>query len=170
MRVVKAMAAAIRSHPVASRLFAEGAAEQAMFWPDERSGVIRRGKLDWLPNPGDGRMIVPDYKTAVSAERGKFERAMWDYGYYMQAPWYLDGIEACLGETDAAFVFVVQEKTAPYLVNVIQPDQNALKIGRIRARRALTVYAECVASGRWPGYSDDVETASLPIWVENRYL
>ena len=164
--VVEAMADAIRAHPIAAALLnpEHGKPEQAMFRQDEHEGVWLRSMLDWLPDSGDGRMIVPDYKTAVSAAPERFRKAAADYGYHQQAAWYVDMVLALGLAEDAAFVFVVQEKTAPYLVTVFEPDAQALRIGREMNRRAIDIYASCQSSGVWPGYSTEVELLSLPPW------
>lgn len=168
---VKAMAEALKQHPIAMRLFANGHPEVSMFWHDLEpfSGetVMLRGRLDWLPEPPEsGRMIIPDYKTAVSAEGRAFGRSAASYGYHSQAAWYMDGVRALLGVDDPAFVFVVQEKEPPYLVNVIELDETALTIGRDRNRRAIATWIECTAKNEWPGYGTDVELVSLPRWAE----
>lgn len=171
---VHAMADALRAHPSASALFAPGTGfpEQSLFWRDRPSGVKRRARLDWLPAFNDGRrMVLPDYKSCKSAEPEAFNRAMDNYGYHQQAAWYLDAVRALgLAGDDAVFVFVAQEKTPPYLVTVIQPDAMAMRIARDRNRQAIQTYADCVASGRWPGYADEIVLGSLPTWTVNRYL
>lgn len=165
---VVAMADAIRSHPIAGALLRPGSGqpEQSLFWLDGDTGVMRRARLDWLPDrTPTGRLIVADYKTCVSADPEHIGKAVTNYGYHQQDPWYLDGIAAVgLGE-DAAFVFVFQEKTPPYLVSVVELDDEARLVGRERNRRALHRYAECTASGYWPGYADDVSLISLPPWA-----
>lgn len=167
--VVQAMAAALREHPFASALFTNGRPEQSLFWLD--GDVMRRAMLDWLPNPTNGRIVVPDYKTCVSAEPGKLSKTIADYGYAQQHGWYLDALRALgLADETAAFVFVFQEKTPPYLITVAQVDVTALRIGQHLNRRAIDLYAECVANDRWPGYSDDVAVVSLPPYIENKYL
>lgn len=167
---VHAMAAAIRQHPVASRLFAPGSGrpEQSLFWVDQATGVWRRCRPDWLPYPTGGRLIVPDYKTTVSADPRSIEKSVYDYGYYQQDPWYVDGIRAVLGVEDVVMVFVFQEKTAPYLIHVVQLDPIAIRAGRRRNREAIAIYQQCTASGQWPGYSDRVEIVSLPAWAEKQ--
>jgi hypothetical protein len=170
---VQAMAAAIRQHPIASALLAEGsgAAEQSLFWQDQVTGVWRRARPDWLPNPGAGRLIVPDYKTTVSAATDAIERSVESYGYHQQAAWYLDAVRALgLGDEHAAFVFIFQEKTAPFLVRVVQLATSAMRIGRHLNRKALATYQACHASGEWPGYSDDIDTVSLPPWAEHKHM
>ncbi|MCI4045098.1 PD-(D/E)XK nuclease-like domain-containing protein [Streptomyces sp. TRM75563] len=168
---VHAMADAIRRHPVASALFApdSGRPEVSVFWDDERSGVRRRARFDWLPNPSAGRLIIPDYKTCRSAEPGALAKAVHEYGYHQQADWYQKGARAAqLGGEDTASVFVCQEKTAPYLVTVFEPDMTALRIGAAKNRRAIETYARCVETGHWPGYTDEIAYLSLPVWAEIR--
>ncbi|MEU2799018.1 PD-(D/E)XK nuclease-like domain-containing protein [Streptomyces sp. NPDC007117] len=168
---VQHMADAIRRHPVASALFAPGSGrpEVSVFWDDERSGVRRRARFDWLPNPSPGRLIIPDYKTCRSAEPSALAKAVHEYGYHQQADWYrAAALAAQLGGEDTAFVFVCQEKTAPYLVTVFEPDMTALRIGAAKNRRAIETYARCVETGHWPGYTDDIAYLSLPTWAEIR--
>lgn len=167
---VVAMAKAIKVHPVASKLFdpAGGKPEQSLFW--QANEVWRRGRLDWLPNPRpNGRLVVPDYKTAESAHEDKFQRSMDSYGYHMQAAWYLDGVKALLGADDVSFVFVVQEKNPPYLVNVIEPDPTAVKIGRYLNRKAVELFEQCQRTGKWPGYPANIERVRLPYWTEAQF-
>lgn len=169
---VQAMAEAIRQHPVARILFDPdrgGRPEQTLIWRDQQASVMRRARLDWLPQAGPGRLIIPDYKTCLSAEPDALGRAVHRYGYHQQADWYRSGAQALgLAGEDAAFVFVCQEKTPPYLVTVVELDATALRIGAARNRRAIDTYAECVEAGHWPAYSDDIAYLPLPIWAEIR--
>lgn len=171
MEQIDAMAAALRDHPIASALLTDGGhPESSLFWRDEVTNIVRRARLDWRPAPKTGRTIGVDYKTARSAEPEKFARAAVDYGYHQQHPWYIDGLIACgLADSDAQFVFIVQEKTPPYLVSVVQLDAAAVRIGRALNRRAIDLYVQCTETGRWPGYSDDVAHVSLPYWYERDF-
>lgn len=164
------MAEAIRRHPVASLLFdpTRGRAEQTLVWRDTRTGVWCRARLDWLPGrlPGQ-RLIIPDYKTAVSGDLDALARSMNQFGYHQQDAWYQAGCKALgLADNDTAFVFVCQEKDTPYLVTIVEMDATAHRIGSIRNRRALDLYARCVAEDRWPAYSDEIELLSLPRCAE----
>lgn len=163
--VVEAMAAALREHPIAGRMFVpgKGKPEQTLVWRDERTGIMRRALLDWLPDTG---RIFADYKSARSAYPEDFRGPADKYGYAQQASWYLDGVQALgLAGDDAAFVFVVQEKEPPYVVSVIELDSLSLRIGNQRNRAALSIFQHCTETGVWPGYGDDVALVSLPNWV-----
>ncbi len=170
---VIAMAKAIKDHPIAGRLFDPdtGKPEQSLFW--QQHGIWRRARLDFLPDRVEGRrydMVIPDYKTSISAAPEDFPKDATRWGHYMQAAWYIDAVTSLGLARNPAFVFVVQEKAPPYLVTVIALDEVALKIGRIRNKEACDIYAECKKSGRWPGYSDDVETVALPVWFEREFI
>jgi hypothetical protein len=188
---VHAMADALRAHPVAAAVFnpERGDPEQSLFWIDD-SGIWRRARLDWMPHfntyTGEGqptqgrgypgRVIIPDYKTCASANPDALARTMNSFGYHQQAAWYIDAVKAVYpmwqhpDATEPAFVFVCQEKTPPYLVTIVEPDQMALRVGRRLNRDAIEVYAECVRTGVWPPYSLEVELIALPAWVERMHL
>lgn len=166
---IKDMAKALREHPVARALFDpdRGRPEQTLIWRDRRTGVMRRARLDWLPDPGPGRLIIPDYKTCASAEPAALARAVATYGYHQQDDWYRAGARALdLAGDEAAFVFVCQEKTPPYVVTVFEVDAASRRLGAARNQRAIDIFAECQRTGRWPGYGDDIAYLSLPPYVE----
>ncbi|WP_246213597.1 PD-(D/E)XK nuclease-like domain-containing protein [Kitasatospora viridis] len=169
---VQQMAAALRQHPIASALFAPGSGlpEQSLFWTDQATGVWRRARLDWLPTPSSGRrLIIPDYKTCASADPEAIAKSVLTYGYHQQDPWYVDAVRALgLGDESTTFVFVFQEKSAPYLVNVVQLDAVSRRLGRKLNRKAISLYRDCVTADRWPGYSDGIEIVSLPAWAQKQ--
>lgn len=170
---IKAMAEAIRAHPLASALLCRDdvEAEQSMFWPDAEFGIWRRARLDTLrpPTRMGGRFIVTDYKTTACAEPAAFTKSVANYGYHQQAAWYTDAAAALLG-ADPHFVFVAQEKTPPYLVTVCELDTGAMDTGRALNRRAMEIYRDCADTGLWPGYQADSDIAyiSLPPWARQR--
>ncbi|RMI47718.1 hypothetical protein EBO15_01340 [Actinomadura harenae] len=167
LETVRAMAKVLREHPVAAKLLERGRPERSLFWADETTGTRCRARLDWQRDSRPGRrVIVPDYKTAVSAEPRAFGRSVLQHGYHVQAAWYLAAIQALgLGGDDSAFLFIVQEKTAPYVVTVCELDADALALGQALTRAAIDTYQRCEEDGRWPGYSDDIVHISLPPWA-----
>lgn len=166
--MVQLMAAEQRRHPAAFER-GSGKPEQSLFVKDEKTGVMLRARIDWLPDATDKRMVLVDYKTTASAEPRAFARSVANYGYYQQAAWYVDMVIALGLASDVAFRFVAQEKTPPYLVTIFEMDEAALRIGRLRNRDAIDLFAACVAAGEWPGYSDEIEPIILPAWLEAEY-
>lgn len=170
---VVAMADAIRAHPFASALFRPGGgrAEQTLVWRDRRTGIMRRARLDWLPDAAASkpRMILPDYKTCASAEPSEIERAIHKFGYHMQGDFYTDGVYELGLARSVAFVLVCQEKNPPYVVTVVQIHPDTLAAGAVLNDYAIEVYRQCTATGRWPGYTDDVYLGRLPGWAEVQF-
>lgn len=163
----RAMAAEVKQHPIAGPLFEHGRAEVSLYTTDEQTGVRLRGRCDWLTRHdlGDGeRAVIVDYKTAISSDEEVWTRTAADYGYHMQFPWYVTLYNSTFGEVPA-FLFVVQEKTAPYLVNVIELNLDAFILGREKSRRAIDLFATCTQSGEWPGYAPKIHRGSLPPWA-----
>jgi hypothetical protein len=165
---VEAMAAAIREHPVASALLdpERGKPEQSLFWQDDETGIWCRARLDWLPRRDPARrFIIADYKTAAAADPASIRKAVANYGYFMQAAWYAEGVQVLGLDPDPAFLFIFQEKTPPYLVTVAQLDAEAVSIGRARNMLAREMWRDCTQAGVWPGYTDDIELITLPPWA-----
>lgn len=170
MAEAEAMAAAVRAHPLAGRLFDGGEPERSLFWVDEHTGIWRRSRLDWLPFPSARRMVIPDLKTGMSVSPDAIAKAVWNFGYYIQAPWYVDAVRALGLDDDPDFLLVFVETAPPYLVTVAGLDDDAMRTGRERGRKACERFRDCTESGIWPGYTDEVqiEWVSLPRWARLR--
>lgn len=165
---IMAMADELRRHPEAGPLLApdSGMPEQSIFWTDRGTGITCRARIDWLRFDGE----ASDYKSARCAEPGKFEKDAAEYGYHQQADWYLTGLhELGLADEDKPFRFVVQEKEPPYVVTVARLDTEALRIGRLLNEAARYLYARCMETGHWPGYSEVTELISLPPYIERLF-
>jgi PDDEXK-like domain of unknown function (DUF3799) len=163
------MAAALRQHPVASRLLHPdtGDPEVSLFWHDADRGVDRRGRVDWLRRADpSGRLILVDYKTTAAADPRSLQSAVVRYGYHQQAAWYRDLVLGLGLATSAPFLFVFQETTAPYLVHLVELDELLLQMGAERNDVALSLFAQCTADDTWPGYNDGgITTLTPPTWA-----
>jgi hypothetical protein len=159
---IMTMADALSSHALAMRLLSGGRAEVSAYAVHERTGVLRRCRYDWLGDDG----IAVDFKTTVDADPAGFGRTAVNFGYAMQAAYYIDVAET-LGEPLRAFAFVNQMKEPPFLVSVCELDAEALAYGRSRNERALEMFRDCMESGIWPGFQADgaFTTVSLPEWA-----
>lgn len=157
---VHAMAEALRQHPFAARLFSIGAPERSMVWVDEATGVLCRAKADWLRPDG-----IVDYKTCDRADPDSLRKAVYNFGYYLQAPWYLRGFRELMPLQLPFFAFVAQEKEPPYLVTVFQLGDEAIRYGDRRCTEALQIYRDCADADVWPGYGTGIEDIDLPAWV-----
>lgn len=158
------MAGQLFSDPLASALLTGGEPEISGWWTDPETGARLRFRPDYasLDVPGR-RPLVVDYKTAANAHPLKFAKSAADFGYYCQGDWYLEGVAATTGITDAVFVLIAQSKTPPYPVSVHQFKQEDLYRGKFRNRKAIRLWAQCLATEQWPGY-EGINVINLPAW------
>jgi hypothetical protein len=114
--------------------------------------------------------MIPTHNTTRSADLDAISKTVHEHGYHAQADWYLDGLKAQGYATDdTPFIFIFQQKTAPYIVTVVRLDDLAMRIGHDLNQAAMQLYANCRAADHWPGHSEITEVVSLPAWVERLY-
>jgi hypothetical protein len=163
---VVAMADTLSSHTLAMRLLSEGRPEVSAYAIDEATGVMRRGRFDWL-----GPNVLTDYKTAASVDprdlAGRYG-AVKKWGYDMQAAWYTD-LARDLGHPASAFAFIFQAKEPPYPVVVAYLRDDDLWDARQRNREALERFRDCTESGLWPGFLPDTSAAVLSLTDQTYY-
>jgi hypothetical protein len=157
-----AMAEAVKTHPIARKLLRPGGVpERTLIWEDPETGVMCRAKVDWLRPRG-----MVDLKTTESAAPEALSKSAHNYGYAIQAAFYLRGFRALHLGPDPFFAHVSVEKAAPYLVHATQLKERALTYGDRKVSEALQIYRDCTAAGVWPGYpEDEITEIDLPGWV-----
>jgi hypothetical protein len=159
------MARAVKAHPIAAKLLDRGEPEKTLIWHDPVTGVMCRAKVDWLRADG-----MVDLKTTESAAPDALSKAALNYGYAIQAPFYLRGFRLldldALTRREPFFVHIAVEKTPPYLVHVNQLTERAMAWGDRQVSAALEIYRDCMAADAWPGYpTDEITDIDLPAWV-----
>jgi hypothetical protein len=164
---VQAMVAAVRAqldaHEATPTPFTDGQPERTLVW-EEPNGVLCRARVDWLR---DDLTAIDDYKTAHDANPDKWtKRALLDNGYDLQCAFYLRGIERLTGARPE-WRWVVQEKTPPYVVTVVDPGSDVLAVAEAKVEWAIARWARCLAADDWPAYSREVVTAELPAWADD---
>ena len=154
MALALSMAAAVRSHPAAALLLANGKAEQNFWWDDTATGLRCKCRPDWY----NGATIV-DLKTTTDASPAGFAKSVVNFRYHVQAQHYLAGTFA------ERFIFIAVEKTYPYAVGVYELDAAAMAHAADVRRQNMQTIADCRAINEWPGYSTGIEPLSLPSWA-----
>lgn len=143
-----------------------GEKETPLFWTDELTGEPCKARLDCVTMIADKPVIV-DYKTTNDASTDGFMRSAVKYGYDFQAAMYSEAYKANFGIVPT-FVFIAQEKTAPYSVNILQADDVFVKRGYDIFRQLIGTYHDCKQSGNWWGYLGPynvINNLALPAWL-----
>lgn len=105
--------------------------EYPIRWTDPETGMLLRTKPDILT-----ASCIPDLKTAASCDHEAFAKQALNLGYHRQAVFYPMGVKAFTGK-QLPFVFIVQEKTEPYTVELIELSQTFLARGLREIRETL---------------------------------
>jgi hypothetical protein len=153
---ILAMRDALLSVPEVVDIIALSRPEVSAFW--QEGGVWCRARYDLLSD------LAWDYKTSEDASAAGFEYAMSTWGYHQQADFYQRGLRA-LNHPAAAqpMRFIVQEKQAPYLVQIHTCDELAMEVASALNDRAIETYRACKQADHWPGYpSLEAEPTALP--------
>tara|TARA_R110000796_G_scaffold95662_1_gene201086 strand:+ start:33 stop:800 length:768 start_codon:yes stop_codon:yes gene_type:complete len=110
-------------------LQSEGEREIANAWQDDDTDVFCKGKADYR----NGKTLI-DLKTTGDGSMWGFSNSCKKYGYDRQASFYMDGF-GC-----DKFVFITQEKEAPYNVSIFYAGQEFIDRGRDEYKYLLDVY------------------------------
>ena len=102
--------------------------------------------------------LIIDWKTCASVAPEKVRYDMVKYQYDVQAALYGDIIAELKGG-ESNFLFIFQEKTAPYdvLPVLVRSASNMMEDGRNKWRNYHIQASECFRSGVWPGVANRFE-------------
>lgn len=154
-----------RQEPFVTKLL-KGEHEKPFFWTDEVTTENCKCRVDCLTDIG-GKPYIIDYKTCADASNDAFMRDAVKYGYHLQAAMYSDGVEKNIG-TKPQFVFIAQEKNAPYAINIFQADEAFVQYGMDIFRELMGVYHYCRTTNDYYGYlgkQQIINELQLPAWM-----
>jgi hypothetical protein len=153
------IAGAVRRHPVAARLLAEGQPELSLHWTHERTGLLCKARIDWW------RGVMVELKTCRDPSPAIFASAFVRLGYHVQAAHYQSGLIA-VGLGPCPVKVIAAQNVPPYDVVVYDVPLDAIVIGETAAESALDRIAACRRAKVWPGLAHDAEVElHLPAWA-----
>jgi hypothetical protein len=163
---VSGMFDAVYSHKPAREIMdAPGRNELSVYAKDPETGVLVKCRFDRLLDCG----TAADLKKTQDARPDAFTRAIDNYRYYVQAAFYMDVYKWATGETLQSFNFIAIEEAAPHGCRVYPIDALSIEFGRIAYRSALNTYADCLATDKWPGYTEEVQEIGISNWLVSKF-
>jgi len=132
----------IMAHPAAKKITeADGVVEGSYFFKDTDTGVDCRVRPD---------KVIGNYAADIKTtpELSKFKFSVDDYRYYVQDPFYRDGLARCGVETDHMKFLVIQKtiEIGRYPCMVVTLPDEVVEYGRAIYQRDLQNYAEFMES------------------------
>lgn len=162
---------AVLADPIAGPAFEGGHSEQTVVCRDRKTGVYLKCRPDKRANDWSW---IADIKTTTTANPRALRAKAFEDGWGQRAEWYMDVVEEAAGVRPTEFFFIVAEIKAPHLITVcrFKPQLGdkpaALGWASMMNRKAIDVFAECVAANKWPSYTDRVVDLEFPNWAEYR--
>lgn len=164
MATAKTQAVSVRYNlPEVAKMLATGQPEVSAFWVDESTGAMCKCRPDWVHETSAGTVLL-DLKTTTDASLRGFPRSLANFGYHRQAAHYSDGFALTTGVPVVGFVFVCVESDWPHAAAAYILDDESMAVARDQNRELMNLYAECKASGEWPGYPNEIQSLALPAW------
>lgn len=147
-----------------------GIPEVTMAVQDERTGLWLLSRPDTVSFDG----MMTDYKK-INTQGRPFNHRVIDnriteHGYDMQMSLAADVFEALTGDRPEVVAIVGQWDKPPHHVVLREILDEDLRLASFRNRRAIDRFAECLASGHWPGPGDDVGYYRRPEWQRDMIL
>lgn len=165
------MEASLKRHPIASELlWCDARREVTGVWKDPVTGLWCRIRPDNLFE--EPPTVKPHWhwstanlkSTGKSAHPDSYWRDAERMGTWFKAGFYLLGLRELVDWEPQNFFYPVVESTGSHQVIVYRLDDTALWLGEAAARAALDTLAECVNSGEWPGYGNEVHNLKVSDW------
>jgi len=129
-----------------------------------------KGLIDLLPDPASCDPLLLGYafdlKTSSDASPEAFSRSCYDYGYDVQAAFYMD-ILNLLGRPVQNFGFIVVENKPPFAVKIHYLVRESQIIRRARQKYDgwMIGYINCLADNFWPGYTSGWSEIQYRPWM-----
>lgn len=149
--------------------FEVGSREAVMHWieeADDGTKVLCRGMTDHILLKSD-KVLITDLKTCESAKPTDCAKSCINYGYDIQWAAYTSAARKlwpdAAGREHMRFIFM--ECEPPYIVTPAVFDGTMRELGERKWRRAVNLWAECMRTGDWPGYTKLEARLSAPAWA-----
>jgi len=135
----------------------DGFSEMTYIWKEGETYC--RIRPDWIRK--DGKLCL-DYKTTAQlADPESYSRIVVNNGLDIQDAFYRRGISS-VDNIEPDFYFMVQEVEPPYLCSFIALDLQFQDMGEQKVTRGLNLWRECMRTGVWPAYSQNIYTIEPP--------
>lgn len=139
--------------------------EVSVYWLDEDTGIQCKLRADLF---SEELAFAGDLKSARSASRASFSRAINSRRYHVAHAHYCEGFRA-VGCPLKSFALFPVEKARPYVAASWHVDSASEERGWALRQRAMKRLKQCLDTGRWPGYTTTVTPIGIPAYGHYEY-
>ena len=160
---IKGMYDAFFAHEMAAKVIKNGRAELSAF--TEILDVKYKARFDYIIEKEDSIRIV-DYKTTRDANPESFSKAIYNYRYDISAAHYIEVAQKVFGKPVSDYIWIAQEKEAPFEVCVYRADPDLLARANKKVWKLYEDIKNAFTSDRWPGREAKVLEIDIPGWAQ----
>jgi hypothetical protein len=162
---VQLMRDCITSNKAMADMLKNGIAEHSIVGKLATCKVANKVRPDLITAGGH----LVNYKTARDIHPEKFGKHCYDLGYLLKASLEWDMFTELYGEEPKAYIFLAQEKEAPYVWKpyYITPEQ--LRIGRAQREYAQSLIENAIETGKYSAYGHEPAPLELPTFITKKY-
>jgi hypothetical protein len=171
------IARAVREDEQCASVLASGDPEVAIVWVHERTGLLCKGRIDWLELCGGshGRMnalpMFADLKTACDITHGPFMSKCAKLHYHTRMAWYGDGLRCAAGmqqDDQIETLILAVESGKPHDSAVYWIPDEVLETGRDEYEELMTKLRLALDLDEWNGVANNARICfTLPKWAVN---
>lgn len=162
---IQDMVTSVKLHDKALRLYASGTwSEVSLFWTEPKYGYDCKARCDTLNLEEN---YVVDLKTTKDSKN--FMKECVDFGYHIQAAFYLRGLKEVTGK-DFAWYWVAVDSNAPYFTYVYKATEKTLLCGELVVDEYMQKLNKCSSENSWPIGNEEIIEGELPSWYTERLL
>lgn len=143
-------------------IFGRAEAETTFVW--QEGPIWLRARPDLLAND---RSVMLHYKTSKSiVHPNAFSRVVDSCGYDFTLMFYARGLAELDPERSAhtRHIILAQEQDAPFSCALYDLEPAKASIASGQVERAITTWARCMKTGRWPAYDTRVHSIEAKPW------
>ena len=144
---------AVHDHPDARELLKNSDRELSGVVWDPLNNLWRKNRVDI--RGGIGSKYITDLKTVRSEKLHKFKSTVAEFGYHMQAAYYLDCDKLITGEERDEFYFIIATKVEPFLVRVIDMSPDHIQDARAEYLERMAKFIISAEKNYWPAYQHE---------------
>lgn len=158
MNKIEKISKSLMQNEQASGLIYDAKYEKSIYWNDPDTGLLCKVRPDiWHEN------MIGDLKTTLNASYREFQRAIYSYGYHIQAGMIHEALRHTLGIEMWNFINLALEKDEPYAHAIYKLDEAAIAQGIVDFKNLLVSFKTCMDANSWPMYP--TQTISLPAYA-----
>ena len=139
--------------------------EVSVYWIDEDTGIQCKLRADLF---SEELAFAGDVKSARSASRAGFSRAINARRYHVAHAHYCEGFRA-VGCPLRSFALLPAEKIRPYIAAAWHIDPASEERGWALRQRAMSRLKQCLDTGIWHGYTTTIQPIGIPAYGHYTY-